>query len=99
MADSRKTLAYDGIGFKAATYKIDGVTITYSATSVGGAAATMLNKAVSLAGVDGVVQLCSDGEAVEGKLLLVEPDGYCTLPSALQRQARAGRRLLRPPGW
>lgn len=79
MADPRKTVSYEGIKFKAATYKIDGVTITYDATKVGGADATMLNKAVSLAGVDGVVQLCSDGEAVEGKILLVEPDGYCTV--------------------
>lgn len=78
MSDPRKTLSYEGVGFKTATYKADGSTIVWS-NVVGGADPTMLNKAVSLSGVDGVIQLASDGEAIEGKLLLVEPDGYCTV--------------------
>lgn len=78
MADPRKDTAYDGIGFKAATYAIDDSTITYDATKTNGADATMIDKAVSLS-ADGTVQLASDGEAIEGKLLLVEPDGFCTV--------------------
>ena len=78
MADPRKVTAYDEIGFGAETFSVDNSTITYSATAAGGAAATMIGKAVSLS-ADRTVALCADGDAVLGKLILVEPDGKCTV--------------------
>lgn len=78
MADPRKTVDYEGIGFGAETFNIDNSTITYSATDAGGAAATMIGKAVTLS-ADRTVALCGDGDAVLGKLLLVEPDDKCTV--------------------
>lgn len=77
MADPRKTTAYDGIRFRAETFTADNSTIAWS-NVVGGAAATMLNKAVSLSAAR-TVQLASDGEAIIGKLILVEPDGQCSV--------------------
>lgn len=78
MADPRKTTDYEGIGFGAETFSIDASTITYDATKVGGADATMIGKAVTLS-ADRTVALTADGDAVIGKLLLVEPDGKCTV--------------------
>lgn len=78
MADPRKTTSYEGIGFRAETFSIDNSTITYDATKVGGAATTMIGKAVTESAA-GVVALAADGEFVKGKLILVEPDGKCTV--------------------
>lgn len=78
MADARRTTSYEGIGFRAETFSIDNSTITYSATAVGGAAATMIGKAVTESAA-GVVALAADGEFIKGKLLLVEADGKCTV--------------------
>lgn len=78
MADPRTGIDFQGIGILTATYKIDASTIVYDATKAKGAAATMIDKAVSLSAAS-TVQLASDGEAVEGKLLLVESDNKCTV--------------------
>jgi hypothetical protein len=77
MADPRKTTAFDGIGFRAETFSADNSTIVWS-NVVGGAAATMLNKAVTLSSAR-TVALCADGDAITGKLILVEPDGKCVV--------------------
>jgi len=76
VADPRKTTSYEGIGFRAETFSIDASTITYSATTVGGSAA--VGKAVTESAA-GVVALAGDGVKVKGKLILVEPDGKCTV--------------------
>ena len=60
------------------TYKIDNSTITYDATKANGAAATMIGKAVTLSAAD-TVALAADGDAVIGKLLLVEGDNKCSV--------------------
>lgn len=84
----RKTPGRLGNGARRDTFIADNSTITFDRTLAGGAATTMLNKAVSLS-ADGTVQLASDGEAVIGKLILVEADlrcsvqthGVCELPA------------------
>lgn len=78
MANPRKTPSRLGNHIQTDTFIADGVTITFDRTLAGGAATTMLNKAVSLS-ADGTVQLASDAEAVIGKLLLVEADLRCTV--------------------
>lgn len=65
-------------GARRKTYKIDGVTIVYDATQPGGAAATAIGKAVTLS-ADDTVALCADGDAVIGKLILVESDSKCAV--------------------
>ena len=76
MADPRRAVSIEGIAPVFKTYKIDNSTITYDATAVGGAAATMIGKAVSFS-TDDTVQLVADGDAIVGKLEQVHSDGYC----------------------
>lgn len=76
MPNPRKAVEFEGIGLLTATYKIDNVTITYSATAAGGSASVGL--AVTLS-ADDTVALTQDGDAVEGKLLSVEADGMCVV--------------------
>lgn len=78
MADPRNAVDFQGIGILTATYIIDNSTITYDATKANGAATTMIGKAVTLS-ADDTVALCADGDAIEGKLLLVESDNKCTV--------------------
>lgn len=75
MADPRADVKYDGIGAQFVTYKHDD-TIVFAATSTNGSAQVGL--AVSLED-DETVTLAGDGEAIEGKLIQVEPDGYCVV--------------------
>lgn len=77
MANPRNIVDFEGLRNPAdeVTMIADGVTIVYSAVARG-ATAAMLDKAVSLS-ADKTVQLASDGEAIVGKLLHVEPDGKC----------------------
>lgn len=58
------------------TFKIDGTDIVYSATAPWGS--TVVGRAV-LISANGVVRLAGAGTAVHGKLMQVEPDGYCTV--------------------
>lgn len=58
------------------TYKIDASTITYDASKAGGSSQAGL--AVTLSG-DDTVALCADGDAVLGKLILVEGDNKCNV--------------------
>jgi len=78
MADPRKAFT-NRIGTnpeKAVTYQVDGVDIVYEAGAVNGSSKAGL--AVMLSG-DGVVRLTADASPVLGKLIHVEPDGYCAV--------------------
>jgi hypothetical protein len=79
MADPRLDVKFDEIGAEFVTFKIDASTITYSATAVNGSASVGLAVALSAAET---VELAGDGEEVVGKLISVEPDGYCTVQTA-----------------
>jgi hypothetical protein len=87
MGDPRKTVAFDGVNEERATYKSDNSTILYDRTKISGSAQVGL--AVSLSG-DDTVQLASDGEAIEGKLLEVFPDNTCTVQTAGYPRLPAG---------
>lgn len=76
MADPRLDVKYDEINPEFVTFKIDDSTITYSATETNGSAQVGLAVALSAAET---VELVGDGEEVVGKLISVEPDGYCTV--------------------
>jgi len=78
MSDPRAALSYNEIGALFVTYAHDD-TIVYSATAVNGSAQVGL--AVTLES-DFTVTLSGDGEAVEGKLIQVEPDGFCVVQVA-----------------
>lgn len=78
MADPRRAVSIEGIAPVFKTYKIDNSTIVYDATKVGGAAATMIDKAVTFS-TDDTVALVADGDAIVGKLISVESDNYCTV--------------------
>lgn len=56
------------------TYKADGADIVYSASAAHGSA--VVGRAVMLSGA-GIVRLAGAGDLVLGKLIQVEPDGYC----------------------
>lgn len=83
------------------TYKIDNSTITYDATKANGAATTMIGKAVTFS-ADDTVALAADGDAVVGKLLLVEGDnkcsvrvgGYVTLPGGNAASLTRGKKIV-----
>lgn len=68
-------------GARRVTYKIDNSTIVYDATKANGAADTMIGKAVTLS-ADDTVALAGDGDAIEGKLILVESDNKCSVQVA-----------------
>ncbi len=81
----RTNVSNIGVGGVYRTYKIDDSTITYDATKTGGSAQVGLAVTFS---TDDTVALCADGDAVIGKLILVEGDdkanvmteGTMTLP-------------------
>lgn len=76
MASGRAQVSVDGIGYDAVTQKIDASTIVFDATKVNGCASVGL--AVTLS-ADDTVALCADGDAIAGKLIKVESDGFCTV--------------------
>lgn len=98
MADPRAAVSWEGIGYSAQTYAHDD-TVTYDADVVGGSAQVGL--AVTLES-DGTVSLVGDGEQVEGKLIKVEPDGFCvvqtggvvTLPGGSGATLTAGQKIV-----
>lgn len=73
MANPRAVTDYEGIGYHETTHKYDS-SIVYDSTKAGGA--SQVGLAVSLKD-DGTVGLAGDGEHVEGKLVIVERDGFC----------------------
>lgn len=75
MADPREATSLVGVGYIAYTYPHDN-TIVYDATKAGGSAQVGL--AVTLE-ANNAVSLVGDGEQVEGKLVKVEPGGFCVV--------------------
>jgi hypothetical protein len=75
MADNRAVVDNEGIGGVYETFKYNS-DIVYDKTKVGGA--VQVGLAVTLASA-GTVGLAADGNAVKGKLILVESDGFCTV--------------------
>ena len=65
-----------GVGGEYRTYKIDASTITYDGTKAGGSSQAGLAVTFS---ADDTVALTADGNAVIGKLILVESDGKCNV--------------------
>jgi hypothetical protein len=80
MANPRNAISFEGIAAPSdyATFHIDNSTIVYDGTKAGGAATTMIGKAVTLSAA-GTVALTADGDAVVGKLIKVEADNKCTV--------------------
>lgn len=72
MPNPRRTLSFEGIDIDTASFFVDGVTITYSATATNGSAQVGLAVTFS---ADNTVALTQDGNAVVGKLLSVDADG------------------------
>jgi len=98
--DPRRVLSFTGIDYHGTTYK-HGSTIVYDKAKAGGAADTMIGKAVSLS-ADGQVDLCQDADRIVGKLILVESDGYCTvqdqgfceLPAGASASVTVGKQIV-----
>ncbi|MCI0489380.1 MAG: hypothetical protein L0229_22535 [Blastocatellia bacterium] len=76
MADPRKTVLNTDVEGPTRTYKIDNSTIVYDKTKTGGSA--QVGFAVTFS-ADDVVKLTEDGEAVVGRLELVEADNFCVV--------------------
>lgn len=75
MADPREAVSFIGIGYTAYTYPHDN-TIVYDAEEEGGS--EQVGLAVTLES-NGTVSLVGSGEQVEGKLVKVEPGGFCVV--------------------
>lgn len=98
MADPRAAVGFEGIGALNVTYA-HGAAIVYSATAVNGSVSVGL--AVSLED-DFTVTLAGDGEAIEGKLIKVEDDGFCvvqvsgymTLPAGTSATLTNGAKIV-----
>ena len=75
MADPREAISFVGIGYDAETYAHDD-TIVYDATEEGGS--EQVGLAVTIES-DDTVSLVGDGELVIGKLVKVEPGGFCVV--------------------
>lgn len=98
MADPRDNVTFDGIGYKAVTFKHDG-TIVFDQNKVNGSAQVGL--AVTLT-ANRTVSLVGDGEFVLGKLIQVEPGGKCvvqicgfmTLPGGAGASLTIGKKVV-----
>jgi hypothetical protein len=101
MANPRNIIDFEGVQGTFATYHTDNSTIVYDSTKAGGAATTMIGKAVSLSAA-GTVQLAGDGDAIVGKLVKVEADnkatvqdgGYMTLPAGAGATLTRGLKVV-----
>ncbi|MCC6457272.1 MAG: hypothetical protein IT328_20125 [Caldilineaceae bacterium] len=99
MANPRDDVRFEGIGYKAQTFKIDNSTITYDATKANGSAQVGLAVTFSAAKT---VQLVGDGEAVVGKLIQVEADGkavvqtggYASFPGGTSAGLTLGKKIV-----
>ena len=90
MADLREAVSVVGVGYQAVTYAHDS-TIVYNAALPGGSAQVGL--AVTLAAAK-QVSLVGDGEQVEGKLIKVEPGGFCVVQNGGHMTLPAGTGAL-----
>jgi hypothetical protein len=78
MTNPRLVYGREGIGYRAATYAIDGTTITFAADQVNGSA--VAGRAVGLvAGTANMVELVVAGQDILGRLDNVAGDGACTV--------------------
>lgn len=101
MPDPRAVTSFEGIGANYATYAIDNATIVYDATKANGAAATMIDKALTFS-ASKVVALAADGDPVIGRLDAVTSDnfarvqieGYTTLPGGTGATLTPGTRVV-----
>lgn len=94
MADPRTVLDYTELQAEYAPAIIDGSTITYDPTKIGGSASVGL--AVTLSS-DGTVALCADGDPVYGVLTEVEYDSKCTVQVEGYVQLPGGASALLTP--
>lgn len=98
MADPREDVVFDEIGAQRVTYAHDD-TIVYDATKVGGS--EQVGLAVTLES-NKTVSLVGDGESVEGRLITVEPGGFCVvqvhgymkLPRGTSATLTAGKKIV-----
>lgn len=98
MADPRKA-STNRVGTnpkRILTYKIDGSDITFESTVAKGSSKAGL--AVTLSGA-GIVRLVGDAGSVLGKLLHVEPDGYCAVQQGGTVELPAGDGATLTPGF
>lgn len=98
---SRTTKDYKGIGYDGTTHSIDGSTITFDQTQVGGSA--QVGKLVKLkSGTASVVELVGAGDRIYGQLVDVKHNGICTVqtegvaevPMAASHGAAVGQRIV-----
>lgn len=75
MADPRAAVSFEGIGYEAETFAHDN-TIVYDNQQEGGS--EQVGLAVTLEAA-AQVSLVGSGENVMGKLIKVEPDGFCVV--------------------
>lgn len=101
MTSGRNQVDYTDIRYDGLTVKIDNSTITFDATQPGGAAATMIGKAVTWS-ADDTVALVADGEYVLGKLIKVNADltatvqkwGMATFPAGASASVTRGKKIV-----
>jgi hypothetical protein len=99
MTDPRADVDFEGIGYRAETFKIDDSTITYDEDYANGSA--QVNLGVTLS-TDETIELIGDGEGLLGKLIKVESDnmavvqtrGYCTLPGGDGATLTLGEKIV-----
>ncbi len=99
MSNQRLAVNNEGVGAEYATYEIDAVSITYSATVAGGS--SQVGLAVTLTD-DNTIATAADGEEIEGKLIKVEADGwatvqvggYMTLPAGTSASLTNGKKIV-----
>jgi hypothetical protein len=99
MSDPRKTVAFDGVDERRATYKTDNSTILYDKTKAGGSLAVGLAVKIS---ADKTVALVEDGDPIEGKILEVYADntatvqhgGFCDLPAGASAAVTLGQKIV-----
>lgn len=94
MADPREDVKFDGIGYQAVTYAHDD-TIVYNAAVAGGSA--QVDLAVTLES-NKTVSLVGDGESVEGRLVDVKPNGFCTVQNRGYMKLKRGTSASLTPG-
>lgn len=94
MSDPREDFNLAGVGYTAFTYDHDD-TIVYDETEEGGSAQVGL--AVTLES-NHTVSLVGDGEAVEGKLIKVEPGNKCVVQTGGNVELPGGSGATLTPG-
>lgn len=95
MADPRNIVDFTEVQADYVTMIADGVTITYDSTKIRGSVAVDL--AVTLS-ASKTVALAADGDPIFGKLVMVEPDGKCTVQNDGFATLPGGTAALLTPG-